>query len=253
MQPIQFNTIDNISAVLDEIKQQAHVPVSAFKVAAMAVNTEGLAVCATNWEFLQSQTGHSNTVHAEQAAVALARFYNLGNIERIYVTEWPCGHCRQFLCELGKPDLEIIHTPTNETVILRHLLTESFSWNPQSTEEIAVTARLKLSLEAEKLLSQTHHPYSETESAVIISTQSGKLYTGTLIESNAYNPTLPAFQAAWIAYWFERNMSDPIAKIVMQESKNNSIYYRLQAEDCIRSLQDEGLLSKAVRFEYATI
>lgn len=253
MQPIQFNTIDNISALLDEIKQQAHVPVSAFKVAAMAVNTEGVAVCATNWEFLQSQTGHSNTVHAEQAAVALARFYNLGTLERIYVTEWPCGHCRQFLCELGKPDLEIIHTPTDETVILRHLLTESFSWNPDSTEESPVTAKLKLSLETDQLLSQTYHPYSSTESAVIISTQSGKLYSGTLIESNAYNPTLPAFQSAWIAYWHEKNASDPIEKIVMQEGKNNSIYYRLQAEDCLRSLQDEGLLPKEIVLEYQLI
>ena len=265
MQHTHINTIPDIPIYLETVKQSAHVPVSQFKVGALAVATTGNVVAATNWEFKYAQTGHSNTIHAEQAAIGLARYYQTGPLEKLYVTEWPCGHCRQFLCELGNPNLEIIHTPSQETIILRHLLTESFDWYPNSTTDQKNTKPSALDLTlpipkeltgnalAKHIMQQSYRPYSNTASGVIIQTDNREIYCGSLIESNAYNPSLPAFQAAWIAYWSANDKDSHITHIMMREHQENLIFYRHQAEDCIEALKKEQLLDPGIILDYQIV
>lgn len=75
--------------------------ISGFQVGAVAIGMSGALYCGVNLEFPPLPI-NGDTVHGEQCAAALAFLAGERRL-RAMVTDggFPCGHCRQFLCEVS--------------------------------------------------------------------------------------------------------------------------------------------------------
>ena len=80
----------------------ARVPTSRYRVGAAALGTSGRVFVGANLELPRAPLAGS--VHAEQFVVALAAQRGERGLRRIAVSAPPCGHCRQFCCELNCAD-----------------------------------------------------------------------------------------------------------------------------------------------------
>lgn len=66
---------------------------------------------------------------------------------------------------------------------------------------------------------QSYAPYTNCPAGVVIETSSGQLFTGRLLESAAYNPTLSPVLVALINLWAALGDTHHIARIVMVEGE----------------------------------
>lgn len=88
----------------------AYVPYSEYTVGAALETKDGSVYVGCNIE----NANYSNSLHAEEVAVAEAVKNGHTEFERIAVTSGardgvtPCGMCRQTLAEFGEEDLEIV-------------------------------------------------------------------------------------------------------------------------------------------------
>jgi len=116
-------------------KIYAVVPVSQFQVGAVAMadsfSNEGRydIFLGANLEFMHQPLNQS--IHAEQSATMNAWHQGAGYLKAIATSEAPCGHCRQFLCELEKHADLVVITPHGENLAyhktaLADLLPEAF-------------------------------------------------------------------------------------------------------------------------------
>ncbi|HEX3548797.1 MAG TPA: cytidine deaminase, partial [Candidatus Elarobacter sp.] len=101
----------------------ADAPVSGFRVGAVALGASGAAYAGGNLEFAGAPLAAS--VHAEQAAVANAWLHGETAIAAIGASAEPCGHCRQFLMELGDGNVAIA-VPGKPVATLGELLPRAF-------------------------------------------------------------------------------------------------------------------------------
>lgn len=189
--------------LLERAKEFAVVPISGFKVGALAVGLSGKCYLGANLEF----TGvplHAS-LHAEQSAVINAWIHGEQAIRAIIVSEIPCGHCRQFLLELhGAEELPI--TVKGTTHKLADLMPTPFSKSRpkgqglmDSPRQKLVDARASDRLDGQRAInaaSRSYTPYSQSPEGVIIETLSGKHFVGRTAESIAFNPSVPAAVAA---------------------------------------------------------
>lgn len=86
--------------------------ISNFQVAAAAVGFSGNIYIGVNLETPLSTLAH--TVHAEQFVIVNAHKSKETGLKRFVVSDFPCGHCRQFLYELPEADKIIIDVPTRD-------------------------------------------------------------------------------------------------------------------------------------------
>jgi cytidine deaminase len=88
----------------------AHVPYSEYRVGAALRTADGSVFVGCNIE----NANYSNSLHAEEVAVAEAVKTGHTEFERLAVTSaardgvTPCGMCRQTLAEFAGDDLEIV-------------------------------------------------------------------------------------------------------------------------------------------------
>ncbi len=88
----------------------AYVPYSDYRVGAALLTADGTVYTGCNIE----NANYSNSLHAEEVAVAEAVKNGHDGFERIAVTSGvrdgvtPCGMCRQTLAEFADGDLEIV-------------------------------------------------------------------------------------------------------------------------------------------------
>ena len=213
------NDIENAAVLLSAASERARVPISAYRVGALAVGKSGRAYAGANVEFPSLPLNF--TVHAEQAAVINARLHGEESVELLIVTAPPCGHCRQFLTELGNPSLRAVFGGVSHS--LSELLPRSFSL-PTGGEKLMSRAKdmeeaLKLAAPedvARAMAKASYSPYTGTKSGAALLTASGKLFGGCLLECGAYNPSLTAIQTALTAHALGRG--DEIAKICLAET-----------------------------------
>jgi cytidine deaminase len=196
-----------IQDLLEQAKGFSRVPISEFHVGTLVIGESGQAYLGTNLEF--SNQPIAQTVHAEQFAVALARQHGETNIRHLVTSALPCGHCRQFLFEIGNPELPItvIEDGQWSTWPLKELLPHAFSLadpdiglftpaphalqlNSQRNDDLAARA-----LDA---ACAAYAPYTQSYGSTAILMEDGQIFTGCTLESAAYNPTLPSLQAALI-------------------------------------------------------
>ena len=111
----------------------AHVPYSEYPVGAALRTADGTVFVGCNIE----NANYSNSLHAEEVAVAEAVKTGHADFERLAVTSaardgvTPCGMCRQTLAEFAPDDLEIVCDLGDDTAtytlgeLLPNTITES--------------------------------------------------------------------------------------------------------------------------------
>lgn len=172
-------------------------PVSGCHVGAIAVGASGALYLGANLEFTGAPL--STTLHAEQSAVLNAWMHEEPAIGTLFVSEAPCGHCRQFLSELeNSPNLSICFR--ENTVKLADLLPLPFTMPRASGEHLLANAaqaikaleptctkREQHALDAAR---RSYTPYTKMPEGIALECQNGRFFTGSAAESSAFNPTV---------------------------------------------------------------
>nr|WP_086937994.1 cytidine deaminase [Thaumasiovibrio occultus] len=229
-------------------------PVSSFFVGAIVTGFSGTRYFGANMEF--HGLGMSQTVHAEQSAIAHAWSYGETGISNITINYSPCGHCRQFMNELTQAEQLEIQLPERQAMALHDYLPESFGpsdlgqaeglmakTTPSFTAE-SDSPLVKAALEAAAL---SHAPYSKNLSGIALQTRNGNIYTGRYAENAAFNPSLPPLQVALIQMNMAGEALADIQSACMVESENGLVSF---LGDC-QQLLDK--LCPDAPFEYITL
>ncbi|SUO95063.1 cytidine deaminase [Suttonella ornithocola] len=196
--------VDYALTLLEDAAQFAVVPISHFKVGAIAIDSQGNFYLGANQEYAHAAI--AQTVHAEQSAIAHAWHRGAESIAHIIVNYTPCGHCRQFMNELAGAEDLLIHLPTSRSNRLVDFLPERFG-----PADLAIKERIfsstqadlenlaegdELMQEAFKMACCSYTPYSESHAGICLKDHLGYLYSGTYLENAAFNPSLPPLQMA---------------------------------------------------------
>jgi len=124
--------MDELVAAARDALTNAHVPYSEYRVGAALETADGTVYTGCNVE----NANYSNSLHAEEVAVAAAVRDGHREFERIAVSSGvrdgvtPCGMCRQTLAELAADDLAVVCDEGGDAVAeytLGELLPESIS------------------------------------------------------------------------------------------------------------------------------
>jgi cytidine deaminase len=178
-------------------------PISGFSVGAIAVGSSGSIYLGANLEF-QGMPLHA-TLHAEQSAVLNAWMHNETEITALYVSETPCGHCRQFLRELSNIERLTIHVHS-QTYTLDALLPHAFGDAP--APNFGLLDSRPSALEAVKpqpntskqrainAAQRSYAPYSRSPEGCVLECLDGQIFSGRTAESAAFNPSVPAVLVA---------------------------------------------------------
>lgn len=201
-------------------KLYARAPISNFQVGAIAKgslseNTDEFALfLGTNIEF----TGQAlpQTIHAEQAAVINAWQQGVVRIDAIAVSAAPCGRCRQFLYELDTRHslTVIVQTPEGDGYVneqLSELLPQAFGPQDLAVKGGLISSsgnlpkpNLKTDFEDplvhKALLAAqlTYAPYTHNFAGCAIQVRDKKIYTGSYVETAAFNSSLSPLHTAII-------------------------------------------------------
>jgi cytidine deaminase len=222
----------------------ADVPVSRFRVGAVVRGGSGALYAGANLEL--SELPLAATVHAEQSAVHNAWLHGETALVALAVTAVPCGHCRQFLNELPRAAELRIFVADRKPVSLGALLPQSFgpadlgvaagllASRPPS---LAVDPRSDSPLAREALAaaSASYAPYTGAYAGLALRLQAGGVVAGRYAESAAYNPSLPALQAALSALALARGARSAIAEAVLVEADGRTSQ-RTAAEAALRQI-----------------
>jgi cytidine deaminase len=214
--------------LIPEAKRFAIPPISNFFVGAVARGTSGKTYFGANFEFPGEAL--SFCVHAEQAAVVQAMAGGETGIDAIAVSAAPCGYCRQFLYELTTASTLRIQIPGREPALLSELLPAAFG-----PADLGVTAALMspqshgLTLEGSDEVAQaalaaanaSYAPYSRGYAGVALRTRDGAIYSGSVAENAAYNPSMSPLEAAIVNLVIGgRKSYADVAEAVLVEAKN---------------------------------
>jgi cytidine deaminase len=205
----------------------ADAPISKFLVGAIAFGGSGALYAGANIEFTGMPL--SASVHAEQAAVMNAWSHGEREVAAIAATAAPCGHCRQFLMELGTPERLAIYVAGRPATTLGDLLPSAFG--PRDLGAVAALLDhsqlpLRASVDADDALGQaalgaarsSYAPYTGAHAGIALQTAEGTVVTGRYAESAAYNPSLPALQSALVELAFRGIDRTTVTAAVMLES-----------------------------------
>lgn len=221
---------DPISVLLDlapEAGRFANVPTSAYPVGVAALGSSGRVFFGANLELAAAPLYLA--VHAEQSAVANAMNHGEPSIRALALHAEPCGHCRQFLAELGAQDL-IIATPHSRTD-LTSLSPAGFLPSALGSSEIILsggsgfTSELSPSL-GERAISaamRSHSPYTQSKAGVVVLLEDGTSVDGSYIESVAFNPSLDPFRSALSVAQFSGWPSNGVKRIALAVDQASTI------------------------------
>jgi cytidine deaminase len=208
-------------------------------VGVVAIGESGALYCGVNLEFPPLPI-NGDTVHGEQCAAVLA-FLSGERRLRAMVTGggYPCGHCRQFLCELagvGSVDFlsardrtlchrmdELLpggfypgfvsqaptHTPQGTTLFGEDEQQQALA---MAVSDEVLLARLirrgdssteltprPLLMAAARACLTSHAPYTRCLSGIALQLTSGEVVAGCSLENVAFNPGMPPMQVALIS------------------------------------------------------
>ena len=231
----QMSQEDFFFSCLDFAKEFAVCPTSHFYVGAVGLGVSNRLYFGTNIEF--DSFPLNTSIHAEQCLIAMAQSQNETGLKEIYISAFPCGHCRQFMVEIDSPaDMKIrVKSHPKKTFYLDDLL--PFPFGP---ENLKVKERLfKQNLSKlkpkrtivkpqeknsilEKLqvgLSQSYAPYTKIPSAIVFELENKKTFTGFSLESSAYNPTMSAFQTAYLQLVMSCEKIEKLKSVYMPDEK----------------------------------
>jgi cytidine deaminase len=249
---LQGESVDALMIGLIAVAQTySRPPISNFHVGAVARGASGDLYFGMNIEIPGQALGFA--VHGEQAAMSNAYMHGEHRVEALAVGGAPCGHCRQFILELS-PDGSIqILTPGNPPRRLSVLLPSAFSplalgnkggALPPPRVHLSLPEGVSDSLAATALAAaeRSYAPYSKSPSGVAIETRQGRIYKGSYIENVAFNPSLPPFQTALVAFALAGESNSDISQAVLVESESAVITQRNVAQDTLGGLAPAATL-----------
>lgn len=226
------------------IKESALPPISNYKVGAVGLGKNGDIYLGVNLEFPGFQLNQS--VHGEQFVVSNARSHG-DTLQAIALSAAPCGHCRQFLNEIGDQNL-IILTPQNASTTLGVLLTHSFGPKDLNVEGNLLTPKEPVKSEHQSPLIAraieaaltSYAPYTHALSGVAIETKDGHIYQGSYLENAAFNPSLPPLQAALIALVAGNHTYADIVRVVLAERKTTPTKHAIITKAVVESIASDA-------------
>lgn len=217
-------------ALIPEAQQYARPPISNFQVGAVALGASGSIYFGANYEFVGQAL--SFTVHGEQAATAHAISYGETGMQMLAVSAAPCGYCRQFLYELTTASTLQILLPNTPPALLTSLLPDAFG--PQ---DLGVTAALmspqahgmELAAPADSVVeaalaaaNSSYAPYTSSYAGVALKTRDGGIFTGSVAENAAFNPSMSPLEAAVVSLVIQGGKSyADIADAVLVEAAHS--------------------------------
>ena len=202
-------TIDELMlALIPEAQTFARPPISDFFVGAVAQGSSGSLYFGANYEFVGQAL--SFTVHGEQAATAHAIANGETGMQRLAVSAAPCGYCRQFLYELTTASTLQILLPNTPPVLLTALLPDAFGpqdlgvaaalMSPQSHGMTLSSSPVDPVMEAALAAANTSYaPYTFGYAGVALKTRDGSMFTGSVAENAAFNPSMSPLEAAVVS------------------------------------------------------
>ena len=162
------------------------------------------------------------TVHAEQAAVAVAWAAGERSLAGLAVSAAPCGHCRQFLMEAsGGPDLAVLVSGRDAARLPGAFgpadlgVTTSLLEPQRHALRLAGEGDDPLVRAALEAASESYAPYSRCVAGVAARTRSGATLTGRYAENAAYNTSLGALPGALVAWAMSGAEADPLERCVL--------------------------------------
>jgi len=223
-----LKTHDLLQMLIPLVKSNARPPISNYFVGCTALGKSGNIYVGVNVEFKGCPINQA--VHGEQFLITNARQHGETELEAIAISAAPCGHCRQFMNEIGEQAKFAIITPNTPSERLSTLLPRSFG--PQDlklvgglltalgdTQKANQAATLE---EAATLASALSYvPYTNSPSGVAIRTNDGKIYTGCCLENAAYNPSLSPLQVALVALISDMRPYSDIVDVYLVERPLN--------------------------------
>ena len=224
--------------LLSWAKSFANVPVSGFAVGAVALGRSGALYAGANLELANLPL--SASVHAEQAAVANAWLHGERGIGALAVNASPCGHCRQFLNELGGAGALRVLVPGMTPATLAQLLPASFGpadlgvearllepenhglradqGSRDATSDASIGAPADVLIDAALAAANASYaPYTRAYAGIALRLRDGTIASGRYAECAAYNPSLPALQGALSALALRRADFSLIVDAVLAE------------------------------------
>jgi cytidine deaminase len=213
-----------LSMLITPASELARPRISSFHVGAAGIGASGAMYLGCNLEFARLPL--YNSIHAEQFLLVNALHCGERGIRKVAVSAAPCGHCRQFYTELNCAET-IRFSFSGGTYSLGQLLPMRFRPSDLLTDpntpllldpqcnplELTPDAKAKVSrlastgddaplaIAAHAALEQartSYAPYSRCPAGVAIVAEDGSVHGGGVIESAAFNPSLPPLQTAII-------------------------------------------------------
>ena len=195
-------------ALVAEAEKCARPPISNFLVGAVAQGSSGSLYFGANYEFVGQAL--SFTVHGEQAATVNAISHGETGMTLLAVSAAPCGYCRQFLYELTTAKTLQILLPNTPPTLLTDLIPDAFGpgdlgvtaglMSPQSHGMTVTAAAGDPVVEAALAAANSSYaPYTSTYAGVALKTRDGAIYTGSLAENAAFNPSMSPLEAAVVS------------------------------------------------------
>lgn len=225
---------DLLVGLLPRAASRAVVPISNYYVGAVLLGASGCVYFGSNFEVPGQGLGCS--IHAEQSGFANAFAHDETEVKIVAVNAAPCGHCRQFMTEFSLDvSMKIIIKETAE-MTLGEFLPEHFgpahlgnkhgALPPVQTGLTLVesdSSGSKLKQAALDAAAKSYAPYSNSPSGFAILMNSGRIHSGSYIESVAYNPSLPPLQAALVSLVQSGDSLTEIAGCVLVELEGANI------------------------------
>ncbi len=249
LQEFSISVAELLHQLVPIAKTYARPPISHYQVGAAALSKSGTIYLGVNLEFFGIPLNEA--VHGEQFVVCNARSHGETELVAIALSAAPCGHCRQFLNEIGQREGLVILTPNSPPQTLAELLPQSFgpidlgitgdlmsAAQPAATEY--ASSLLDKACEAARI---SYAPYTHSKSGVAIEMRNGKIYTGSYLENAAYNPTLSPFQAALVALVVAGENYGDIQQVILVEQTKAKISHAASVKALLHALAPEAHLT----------
>lgn len=224
----------------------ARPAVSNYYVGAAGLGASGTMYLGVNVEF----TGfHLNQcIHGEQFLVANARNQGEKELTHLALSAAPCGHCRQFLNEMGTDSSLQIVIPNREARSLAEFLPDAFGPHDLGLQGGLLSSCVKhVGSDAMTLVDRataaaltSYAPYSKSLSGVAIRTKQGAVYTGGCMENVGFNPSLSPFHAAIVALIADNCAYEDISEVVLVEQESALISHAAQIEALLKWIAPEA-------------
>lgn len=225
----QSGASEGLHLLVERARSRALCPISQYRVGAVALGLSGAVYVGFNME-LQG-LGLQHTVHAEQAAVALAHWRRESALTQVAVSAPPCGHCRQFLRELQTLHPLHILLPDHVRIPLQDLLPHSFG--PEDLGQhggmLEATAELPEMVGQGARLARaaalcSWAPYTKTLSGVALRC-ADQWFPGSYLENAAFNPSLNPMQYALVLARSHGFQLDQVEEIHFWENSSGVSLY----------------------------